>query len=215
MQNKLATPPPLDNGECPYVDKCPHETYFTNEQSHLNVSRQDKFLLVMDVPCILKPILQKENRFCHGGNLDRLQFSIWGYVVPDVTVEKIESTWAGQTFKFSSLARPSYPAVSVNFTVDNRYDNYFILWKWLDLQNYEDNGRFDGKEMGGESGHLPEYSTTMTIYALDEYNKEMAAWDFTGAFISTLGALNASYRETGEMESTFSFEFSQLKMRLL
>lgn len=191
--------------------------YYTEEQSHLNVARNDKFMLIMDVPCILKPFLKKENRWCHGGNIDKLQLTIWGYEVPEVSVETIEVPYAGQVIKVSSLARPAYPPCNVNFTVDNRYDNYYLLWKWIDIQNNAESGTFDRGNLLNDrgTGRLPEYSTTITIIALDEYDKEVAAWDHSNAFVSKLGSIKANSRTPNELESTFSFDFSQLKMRLL
>ena len=212
MSNVRPLPPNL---VCPEPVVSP-EGYFTEEQSHLNVTRKDKFRLVMDVPNMLKPILKKENRFCHGGNMDRLQMSIWGFVVPDMKIDVITKPFAGQHLKFSGLARPAFTATTVNFTVDNRFDNYFILYKWLDIQNDESNSTFDGKQMDPDShGHLCDYATTFTVIALDEYEKPTAKWDYIGAFPVTLGGINASYRDPAELETTFSFEFSQVHMSLL
>jgi hypothetical protein len=190
--------------------------FFTSQQSQLNVTRQDKFILVMTIPDILKPILKKENRVCNGGNLERLEMSIWGFVVPELQINKIQIPYSGQTLKFSGHSRPSVPTVSVNYTVDNRFDNYYILYKWLDIQNDEIYSQFDYKGMNPESrGHLCDYATTFTVYAIDEYNKPTAKWDYIGAFPTILGAVNANYRDSKEMESTFSFDCSQIKMSLL
>lgn len=190
--------------------------YFTSQQSQINVARQDKFILVMNIPEILKPILRKENRQCNGGNFERLEMSIWGFVVPEMQINKIETPYGGQTLKFSGLSRPPLPTVTINYTVDNRFDNYYIIYKWLDIQNDETYSQFDYKGMDRDSrGHLCDYATTFTVYAIDEYNKPTARWDYTGAFPTLLGAINASYRDTKEMESTFAFDYSQIKMSLM
>jgi hypothetical protein len=208
-------PPIIPNLTCPVPTTDP-ERYFTTQQSQLNVTRQDKFRLIMDIPDILKPILKKENRICNGGNLERLQMSIWGFVVPEIKVNVTEKPFQGQTLKFSGLSRPAYPPVNVRFTVDNRFDNYFILYKWLDIQNDESYSEFDAKNMNSTSrGHLKDYSSTFSIYSLDEYNNPTARWDYSGAFPISIGSIEASYRETKELETNFSFEFSQLKMNLL
>ena len=207
--------PIVPNLTCP-VSVTDENGYFTSQQSQLNVTRKDKFILVINVPDILKPILKKENRFCNGGNLERLQMSIWGFVVPELQVNKLEKPYNGQTLKFSNLSRPSYPAVNINFTVDNRFDNYFIIYKWLDVQNDESFSQFDYKGLNPNSNaHLCDYSSIFSIYVLDEYEKPTARWDYYGAFPTVLGSVNASYRESNELECNFSFEFSQLKMSLL
>lgn len=180
--------------------------YFTDDQSYTNVARRDKFKLVLDVPCKLKPYLKKENRECNGGSLDRLEFSVWGYIVPEITVPKQEKAFGGQVFNYSSNSRPSYSPVNVDFTIDNKFDNYYILWKWLDLQN-------DSKS--GISSDIADYQTTLTVIAIDEYKIPIASWTFHDAFITILGAMNHSTRDSGELESSFSFEFSYLEMALM
>ncbi len=210
-----SVPPPKPDISCP-IPSAENLGYFTSQQSQINVARQDKFILVMNIPDILKPILKKENRICNGGNFERLEMSIWGFVVPELTINKIERQYGGQTLKFSGLSRPPIPTISINYTVDNRFDNYYILYKWLDIQNDETYSQFDYKGMNPDSSaHLCDYATTFSVYAIDEYNKPTARWDYIGAFPTVLGSINASYRETKELESTFSFECSQIKMTLV
>lgn len=211
--------PPNVEENCPYVSPdCKDDSFNTNLQSDLNVARKDKFKLVIDVPQMLKPFLQKENRFCNGGNLDRLQFSIWGWVVPDVGVHVVEVPYSGQTMNFSGLSRPVWPPVDVNFTVDNRYDNYFILWKWIDIQNDEQLSVFDGKNLSPTSkAHLKDYSSIFSVFSLDEFDKPMARWNYFGAFPTKLGGLKYEYRTTdpNELESDFSFVYSKMDMQLI
>jgi hypothetical protein len=180
--------------------------YYTEQQSHTNVARKDRFQLILDVPCLLKPLLKKENRYCHGGSLDRLQFSVWGYVVPEISIPVQEYNYGGEVFNYSSNSRPSYGAININFTVDNKFDNYFILYKWLELQKNNENICY---------ASMPDYMTIITVLALDEYNNPVAEWNFSNAFISSLGGLEPASRDASELESTFSFNFSQLQMKLL
>jgi hypothetical protein len=212
MANEKPKVPDLN---CP-APEISNAGYYTSQQSQLNTTRKDKFSLVIDIPKILQPILKKEERYCHGGNLERLEMNIWGFVVPDIKINVMEKGYGGQVLKFSNLSRPVYPPITVNFTIDNRFDNYFILYKWLDIQNDEDISTFDGKSLDPNShAHLNDYATTFTVYALDEYDKPTARWDYKGAFPSSLGAINSSQRETTVLEGSFTFEFSQLKMSLV
>jgi hypothetical protein len=207
--------PDVPNISCPVPDSA-IAGHYTDEQSNLNVTRKDKFRLILDVPNILKPLLRRESRFCHGGDLNKLQLSIWGFVVPELQINKIDVSYSGQTMKFSGLSRPPLPPININFTVDNKFDNYYILYKWLDIQNDDENSEFDYKQLKRDSsGRLCDYSTTCTIYALDEYENPVAKWDYFNAFPTILGGVNASYRDPGELESNFTFEFSYIKMSLL
>ena len=204
MSNKKPSPPDIDDS-CPISETV--TPYNTTSESVLNVSRKDKFILVLDLPHTLKPLLANQSRFCNRGDFMRLQFSVWGAVIPEISINKIEAPFSGQTLKFSGNSRPSYPAVTCNFTIDNKYENYYLLWKWLDIQN--------GAEDGFSEERIKDYATTIELYALDEYNKPAASFLFTDAFITSIGGINKSYRDAGENESSFTFDFSQLFMKLI
>ena len=208
-QNRLAMPPPPTRPVIapPACEVTPEpDGYWTDDQSITNVARKDKFQLVLDIPCRLKPFLKKENRQCNGGSLDRLQFSIWGYIVPEVSVPKGEKSYAGQVFNYSSNTRPSYGAINIDFTVDNKYDNYYILWKWLNLQN---------DSVTGISSPMEDYMTNISVIAMDENDVPVAEWIYHDSFVTLLGGIKPASRDAGELECTFSFEFSYLEMDLL
>jgi len=181
--------------------------YYTDNQSMVNTARSDKFILVLDLPCTLKDIIKTEKRSCHGGDLDRLTMNIWGYVVPEISVPKLEQSWGGQAMNFSTLSRPSYPTVSVNFTVDNKFDNYYILWRWLNLMN-------DSKT-GNSVGHASDYMAEISVIVEDEYEIPIAKFTYHNAFPTGIGAINTGSREGKEIETDFSFDFSQFEMELL
>ena len=60
--------------------------YNTMQQSMLNKSRADKFLLVFDIPPILKEFNKKFNQDNLSIISDSVQFSIFGTAVPEITV---------------------------------------------------------------------------------------------------------------------------------
>jgi hypothetical protein len=201
---KQPTPPNLDlDCEIPVTA----DGYYSDEQSIINPSRKDHFLFVMDLPPALKDSVAKEDRLCHSGSLERLEFSIWGAVIPDISVPKLDITFGGQSWAWSSHSRPSYGTINCNFTVDNRYDNYFILWKWLNIQNQSIEG--------DHVDFMKEYSSKISIFPLDEYKKPIAEFVYHDAFITNIGGITKSTRDAAETESTFSFDFSQLEMHLI
>lgn len=179
--------------------------YNTDEQSVINSSRKDHFTLVFDLPCGLKEDIARNDRLCRNNNLERLEYNVWGTVIPDISITNTEIPFGGQSFEFSSYGRPAYGAISCNFTVDNRYDNYYLLWKWINLQN-------DAKS-GYHTGHIKDYSTTISIFPLDENKRPVAEFIYSDAFVTSLGSITKSTRDASETESTFSFHFSQLDMR--
>ena len=189
------------------------------QQSILNKNRKDKFLLVLNRPNILKKVDKSSlgDRASKYLNLDSLQYSIYGSVVPNTTIPEIDMPYSGQVAKYTSYARPQYTAVTVSFTVDNGFNNWWVLWYWLNLINNSTEGtyNYDNLPDGLSYKNIHSYETNITVYGLDEYNNKKIQFDYLRAFITGLGEITYNYRDTEQIESTFTFAFSQLKPQLL
>lgn len=181
-------------------------------QSSLNRSSKDKFYMILDLPYALKKRAETDPKI----SIDPLQISVHGTLVPDIAVPEIDVRYLGQNLHLSTYARPNYPPITVNYVVDSQYNNYYVLWQWLDVMNMAIKDVYGGSavvdaEMVGDQF---EYQTTVKMVAIDEYNKPVIEFIYSKAFLSTLGGLNFSYREGGTLvESTATFHFSQLDVR--
>ena len=203
------------------------------QQSQLNKSRLDKFLCVINIPEGLRGINDNNIGSTANNKINEnsLQFSVYGAVVPDVTVPDVILPYAGQSFKLSSNTRPPYANVTVSFTVDNKFNNYWVIYKWLDLLNDDKESVFDAADIAdttkvssqsrtsdkkrNRSSTPPElYQSLITIYGMDEFDKPVVQFDYTKAFPVSLGGINYNYRESGEIEIEFEFAFSQLIVKL-
>lgn len=114
-----------------------------NKQSVFNKSRTDKFILVLTLPNILRdkntPLLS--NRAAELIQLESLQYSVWGSPIPATTIPAQSMGIYGQTYKVTSQNKEPYGPVTVNFTIDNRFNNFWLLWKWLEVLNHpQDSG---------------------------------------------------------------------------
>ena len=179
--------------------------------SPLNLSSKDKFVLIMDLPHALRKLRGTNPVF----SIDKLHLSIFGTVVPDISVPETDVKFQGQNLHLSTYARPSYPPLDVTFVVDNGYKNYFLLWKWLNFLNSATENMYGGSKLKNiqdivETGDQFEYQTTINVFALDEYNKPSLQFTYLKAFITKLGGLQYSYKESGNIESSVSFHYSQL-----
>ena len=96
----------------------------TYNQAALNKERKDKFILVIPTPKFLKEDVNRYSRKNKNVNPDSMQFSVYGSVVPPVTIPNVEVRYSGQTLNVTSHNRPAYPPVNVKFTIDNRFNNY-------------------------------------------------------------------------------------------
>ena len=215
-----------------------------NPQSILNKSRLDKFLLVLQVPEALKSTAVETGRQTDQKSHltvlpDKLQYSIYGAVVPAVSIPSIDVPKYGQSLKISSHNRPAYDDVTVNFTVDNQFSNYWYIWRWLEILNDSKYSEYDYWRVGtskrpapveslygetivppddlGRPGpeYMIDYQTDFTIFGLNEYDARVVEFSYTNAFPVGLGEIGYNYRKSEEMESSITFSFSQLHVKLL
>jgi hypothetical protein len=200
----------------PDNDLC--ETSQPTQQSVLNRSGKDKFVLLLNLPTYLKQ-LSKTNKDI---TLTPLEISVFGSVVPPIQVPSTEIRYAGQSYNVSSHSRSNYPPLPVNFIVDNEFHNYWILWKWLSILNDPDLSHYAGTETRRETqqhlleqGNLKEYQTNLILLGLNEYNQPSIEFTFYNAFITTLGGINYDYNDSELIKSSAEFQFSKLKVELL
>jgi hypothetical protein len=170
--------------------------------------------MIFNVPEILKE--QKSNSTRSNSRIipNSLQFSIYGAVVPDIKVPHKDVPYAGQVLKVSSFTRPTFPPMTVNFMVDNMFNNYWVIYKWLNLLN-------DAKKslyMSGikeDEGYLDKYSTSISVFGLDEYNNRVIEFKYSNAFPTSLGGIKYNDRDPKEIESSFEYAFFQFEPILL
>ena len=180
-------------------------------QSQLNKSRVDKFLLVFNVPPILRKLDTAGLRNNDYLQRDALQFSVYGTLVPTVEVREKIAEYSGQSYKVSSHSREPYPNITVNFTIDNRFNNYWVIYKWLALLNDPQYSLYnaDATSLSEKKLAPSEYQTDFTVYAKDEFDQNIVKFTYTKAFPVSLGDITYNYREENEIETTFEFAFSQ------
>jgi hypothetical protein len=184
-------------------------------QSVLNKTRKDKFLMVITLPKALREINLSVGRDITHVNENSLQFSVYGVAVPSIIVDAVEVPYGGQVFNFTSHNRPDYETISVNFTIDNEFNNYWAIYKWINLLNNNREAFFYAEKIPVKNHPFAEYATTITVYGLDEYNNKRIQFDYIGALPVGLGEVSYSYRTAEEAETTFQFAFSQLHVKLL
>jgi hypothetical protein len=184
------------------------------DQAILNKSRKDKFLLTIFLPEALRSLKTSTERSNKKVNLDSLQMSIYGTVVPKNIIPQEEVRYAGSTVYVSSHNKPSYDPVIVNFTIDNEFKNYWVIHKWLELLRTEKGGYYEYPEEEKNVG-IGQYSTDFVITAKDEYHNDVIEWVYKSAFPISLGEIAYNYRDGGEIETTFEFVFRRIETNLL
>lgn len=186
-------------------------------QSPFNKSRKDKFLLVFNIPKGLREIDRKYERSNYTFKRDSFQFSLYSATIPKIQVPAVPTRYAGGTIHISSHSRPPFPPVPVSFNIDNRFENYWVIFQWLNVIRDQYDGRFgttDVRQLLDYNTPLTEYSTSMHIYAVDEFDKPTVAWQFTHAFPVELGEIEYNYQDPDEISSSFQFVFSNMFVEL-
>ena len=194
------------------------ETPQPTQQSILNRSGLDKFILVLNLPFVLKKQTLANSLI----NIDPLQISVYGSIVPNVQVPPVEVRFGGQSVNVTSYNRPNYPPLTVNFVVDNKFRNYWILWKWLTVLNDPKLSIYTGTPTNlernaerFEKGNLKEYQTNLSIFSLNEYNQKTVEFKYYNAFITNLGGITYNYRTPELIETTAEFQYSQFDVNLI
>lgn len=182
-------------------------------QSSLNRASKDKFVMVLNLPYILRKRSTEDINL----DIDPLQLNVFGTIVPQISIPSVELRYAGQSINVSSHNRPNYPPLTVSFVVDNDYKNYYVLWKWLEVLNTPQESLYGGtplEQMTSQeylnSGAENEYQTTVSILGLNEYNDKAIEFVYKHCFITSLGSINYSYKDSEFIEIAAEFQFNQL-----
>jgi len=182
-------------------------------QSPLNIGLKDKFVLVFNLPRVLKDLSKTDLNISE----EPIQISIFGTVVPDIQIPTQEISYLGQTYNTTSYTRPNYPPLAVNFVIDNQFKNYWILWKWLAILNSPTESLYNGTDPKLYSwkerildGTLTEYQTNLSLLCKNEYNQTIIEFKYLNAFITNLGGINYDYSDSDIIKSSVNFQFSQL-----
>ena len=98
--------------------------------------------------------------------------------------------------------------------IDNMFNNYWVIYQWLNILN-DDRKSLYTSNITQDTGYLDKYNTTITVYGLDEYNTRVMQFNYYNAFPTLLGGIKYNDRDPKEIESSFSYSFSQFEPILL
>lgn len=197
----------------------------TNLQSIFNKQRSDKFRMILTLPKVIRDLDTKDFAVSQKElvNSDSLQFSLFSANLPEISIPAKDISYAGQTIRVTSQARTPYEAITCKFAVDNRFRNYWVIWKWLETMNHQKTGLMDSAisdvvnypKLGiiDEKSEYWGYQTTISLTPLDEYNQGMCEFLFYNAFVTKLSRLDFNYQTTEELNADFSFSFGQMDMK--
>ena len=188
-------------------------------QAPFNKNRQDKFILVLNLPEGIKQIVDNVTRNTNRIDANALEISITGTVTPTISIPEKTLPYGAQSIKVSSHAREPYSSLDINFKIDNEYNNYWAIYKWLDIINDVKSGAFNEDDIikypGADTQQLPIYSSDLNVYGLDEYENKKIQCDYIGAFPTKLTEIQWDYTQNDEIASSATFEFTKVISKLI
>jgi hypothetical protein len=205
-------------------------------QTVLNKSRQDKFLLVIDTPKVLKDYQTSSARSNTLLNRDKMQFSVIGLNLPQHNIPAAPVPFMGQTTHVTGQTRDAYPPAKVSFTIDNNFDNYWFIWKWLYILNHPRESGMDGyfaefkqlrnsvldpiRNIGNNQIKKSTLKpiTFREIKMVHDYTDYQTTISLVGIREYNEKIIQFDYynaRETNELGCSFDFSFGQIDIKLL
>ena len=174
--------------------------------------------MVLNLPYILRKMAVTNSSI----SIEPLQLSVMGTFVPQINVPSVNLPFQGQHLNVTTGSRTNHPPIDIAFTVDNRFYNYWIIWKWLDVMNTAITSIYGGtpdqfltpQELIN-SGMNTEYQTTISIFAMDEFNNKIVEFLYYAAFPVSLSPLQLSYADNKLMDASCQFQFNQIDMKLI
>ena len=189
-------------------------------QAILNRSRSDKFSFILDLPKALKEQHDSVLQTIYSAN--QIQFTTFGSPVPDIKIPEIKVPFGGQVYNASSLSRPPYTPITLKFLIDNGYQNYWILWKWLNLFNDTEDSTTELTSPLSENrkkiylkNQMSDFTSNFSLFGLDEFNNRVIEFKYTQAFITGLSPIDYSFQTSAEITCNATFAFNQLNISLL
>lgn len=184
-------------------------------QSPLNKTLEDKFLFVMNLPDCLKNLKTKyvKQMASAGIGKNAISWSLTNVQIPRESIKAQSMPYAGGHHYVSSHTKTPYDPLKIEFTIDNKYANYFTIYEWMNLIYHEKEGHFDAENLAKGKYGSQAYGTTLAIVGTDEYDKPIIQWTFTHAFPIDLTSIKLDYQNTGEIKCSCDFAFSQMYIK--
>ena len=99
------------------------------KQAYLNTARIDKFVMSIPLPPALLKINKKTPKRSSQISLDSLQFSVFGAVIPKITIPQKALPFGGHesATQISSHFRRTPDPLVVSFNIDTEFWNYWVF----------------------------------------------------------------------------------------
>lgn len=187
----------------------------TNIQSPYNKSRTDKFIVVFDLPPLLKTVDKTHlDPNAVGVIRESVQMSLYGCNIPGIVVPATGARANGGNLYVSSHSRDAMEPTKIQFDLDNNFNNYYTIYSWLNLLNDEKFARYNAQQLT-VSNLLDDYMTDISVFGLDEYNNKRIHWKFKKAFFTSLDPIDYNYRTADIIPCGATFVYSQVHVEMI
>lgn len=153
---------------------------------NINKSSPENFELLFPVLPLLDTLKESQS----------LSMNIFSSVLPTISLDTKEVNWMGGKAQYDSGGM-SYEPWYVNFLIDDDFNNWKILYNWI---NYINNN----KDTYGRA--RSDYVVDATLNILNNMREPILTVNFKNVWPNMLGEVSMSYRE-GEMVLSSSVNF--------
>jgi len=142
-------------------------------------------------------------------NLGFLNLTIKGTVAAGLRIEAQDVPGpAHKPFKLTG-AGYTLEEIPVTFKIDGDFINYFLLWNWLN--KIYDIKTGEGPVLDNDENPYEDFQ----ILGLDNYNKPIVKFKYSGGFITSLSNIEVSYENSDNLEAQATFAYDDFSIELV
>lgn len=119
---------------------------------------------------------------------DILTLNIFETITPAISLSTNDVRWMGAKIPIQG-AEIDFDDLTVQFVVDNKWDNWFYLYKWITFVN-------NNKDKFVED--FRNYCVDVTMFITDNYGDDVLRIDFTNVIITSLNDTSMSSKDGEE-----------------
>lgn len=119
---------------------------------------------------------------------DILTLNIFETITPAISLSTNDIRWMGAKVSIQG-AEIDFDDLTIQFVVDNKWDNWFYLYKWITFVN-------NNKDKFVED--FRNYCVDMTMFITDNYGKDILRIDFKSVMVTSLNDTSMSSKDGEE-----------------
>lgn len=178
----------------------------TSEFNHLS---NDGFITILDLPKCLKEHNKENNNTKKEISLSSLELKIRSIDIPQISIPASKIAYGVGSHTEGGTKYDDFDDLTIQFEMTDTMSNYWTLYKWMQMMVDIEAGVVGPYDKGS-------YSTTYSVFVLNQYDKPIGLYTFHGVVPVNLGGYNLDNNSDGEhlyIDFTFSYDWVSFDLR--